>query len=590
MADRDERRFAEVSRDSVKLMAESAGAELGDDVAALLAEDVCYRLREATQDRDINLVELALATNIPKGCAEAMVRVNVSYLDGKGNLEPQGTVPTAVQSLSEDLLKYYQQITRAVLGEDPHLMKVALLDLQSNSKMAALLPYFVYVISGVKSVSHDLEQLNRLLHMVKSLVQNPYLYLGSYVRSLVSSVMYCILEPLAASINPLNDHWTLRDYAALLLSHIFWTHGDLVSGLYHQILLSLQKVLSDPVRPLCSHYGAVVGLHALGWKAVERVLFPHLPAYWANLQAVLDDYSVSNAQVKADGHKVYGAILVAVERLLKMKAVSEPADGGSGAQPGSAGGAVGYRVSSPGLSPPPEPLSEAALGIASHLQAGGAGCPWEEWTPVPLPAMYCELYSFFGDSLAVRFSTGPGFGRYPPGPPARRGDARKEPCGPASNPDTARKMPQLTANLNISPRQDGSPRTDPPPPSLAATGPGRSLARCSSSSSSSSCVQRSKSSVSRLGQRPAGPTRDVFPKARFTSPQTGLPVFSFLIGGRQMGRRCQGRRPFQTTFAPTPPLAAVPPRAYAHKLPVIGRVGKPVRRWAGSHYSLHLPL
>lgn len=36
--------------------------------------------------------------------------------------------------------------------------------------------------------------------------------------------------------------------------------------MYQQILLSLQKVLADPVRPLCSHYGAVVGLHALGWK------------------------------------------------------------------------------------------------------------------------------------------------------------------------------------------------------------------------------------------------------------------------------------------------------------------------------------
>lgn len=34
------------------------------------------------------------------------------------------TVPTAVQSLSDDLLKYYQQITRAILGDDPHLMKV----------------------------------------------------------------------------------------------------------------------------------------------------------------------------------------------------------------------------------------------------------------------------------------------------------------------------------------------------------------------------------------------------------------------------------------------------------------------------------
>lgn len=49
MADREERRFAEVSRESLKLMAESTGVELGDDVAALLAEDVCYRLREAAQ-------------------------------------------------------------------------------------------------------------------------------------------------------------------------------------------------------------------------------------------------------------------------------------------------------------------------------------------------------------------------------------------------------------------------------------------------------------------------------------------------------------------------------------------------------------
>lgn len=33
-------------------------------------------------------------------------------------------VPTAVQTLSDELLKYYQQVTRAILGDDPHLMKV----------------------------------------------------------------------------------------------------------------------------------------------------------------------------------------------------------------------------------------------------------------------------------------------------------------------------------------------------------------------------------------------------------------------------------------------------------------------------------
>lgn len=74
-------------------------------------------------------------------------------------------------------------------------------------------------------MSHDLEQLNRLLHVARSLIQNPFLSLGSYARSLIGSVLYCALEPLAASINPLNDHWTLRDYAAMLLSRIFWWGG-----------------------------------------------------------------------------------------------------------------------------------------------------------------------------------------------------------------------------------------------------------------------------------------------------------------------------------------------------------------------------
>ncbi|NXA57191.1 TAF6L factor, partial [Nothocercus julius] len=177
-------------------MAEAAGLELSDEVAALLAEDVCYRLREATQNssqflkhtrrrrltaEDFNRAlrwsnvevsggggtgsgsgteaALGCGTNVTgpgSGWAAAapsqhhpLPAVHVSYLDGKGNVEPQGAVPSAVSALSDDLLKYYQLVTRAVLGDDPQLMKVALQDLRSNSKIAALLPYFVYVVSGV---------------------------------------------------------------------------------------------------------------------------------------------------------------------------------------------------------------------------------------------------------------------------------------------------------------------------------------------------------------------------------------------------------------------------------------------------------
>uniref|UniRef100_UPI00398F4889 TAF6-like RNA polymerase II p300/CBP-associated factor-associated factor 65 kDa subunit 6L n=1 Tax=Pristiophorus japonicus TaxID=55135 RepID=UPI00398F4889 len=506
----------------------------------------------------------------------------VSYLDSGGNQEPQGLVPMAVSTLSDDLMKYYQQVTRAVLGDDHQLMKVALQDIQSNSKMAALLPYFVYVVSGVKSVSHDLDQLNRLLHIVKSLIRNPYLYLGSYIKSLVSSVMYCILEPLAASINPLNDHWTLRDYAALLLSHIFWWHGDLVSGLYHQILLTLQKVLVDPVRPLCSHYGALVGLHALGWKAVERVLYPHLATYWPNLQAVLDDNSVSNAQVKADGHKVYGAILVAVEKLLKTKAWLEPTPEGWS------------RHSSPGVSPLRDPTAEFGFGIASHLlQTGGGGAagglPGLDQPPPPSPSppqMYRELYAFFGDSLAVRFGTGGGI------PPAAVPPAGKELSGQSAaltsdpkaqrgavnGPDPGRKMPQLTMSLAVSPAGgEGSPVSEPLParPSLQRASP-------APKPKSAACPAHERGPAHHRG---ALGVRDAFQRSRLVAARPGHA--SFLIAGRQMGRRVKGRL-FQTAFPPYrgPSLAS----KYGQKLPMIGRVNKPVRKWLRAEYSLYLPL
>ncbi|XP_060711735.1 TAF6-like RNA polymerase II p300/CBP-associated factor-associated factor 65 kDa subunit 6L isoform X1 [Hemiscyllium ocellatum] len=623
MSERDERRYVELSKESVKLMGESVGLELGDEVSALLAEDVCYRLRETAQnstqfmrhakrrrltvedfnralrwanvepvcgygasdmlpfrsvkdgelfvmeDREVNLVELALATNIPKGCGQTVVRVQVSYLENKATEESQGAVPVAVSSLSDDLLKYYQQITRAVLGDDQQLMKVALQDLQSNSKIAALLPYFVHVVSGVKSVSHDLDQLNRLLHIVKSLIGNPYLYLGNYIKSLVSSVMYCILEPLAASINPLNDHWTLRDYAALLLTHIFRCHGDLVSSLYHQILLTLQKVLIDPVRPLCSHYGALVGLHALGWKAVERVLYPHLHMYWPNLQAVLDDNSVSNAQVKADGHKVYGAILVAVENLLKTKLLMVVSlDGGS--VPGSPAG-----------SPVREPHTEFGFGITSHLLQTGTGLSYELVQPAPgLAQMYQELYSFFGDSLATRFGTGSmipasalgSAGKEPVSQPASGGSDLKAHRPGLNGTDQARKMPQLTMSLVDSPVQGGSP------------GPDQTSLQRAGLTPRTKSTGRTATEQGLVHQRGSLGLHDVFQRAP-VCPQAG--PSTFLIAGRQMGRRGKGRV-FQTSF-PVYHRASLASK-YSQRLPMIGRVNKPIRRWLRADYPLYLPL
>lgn len=56
---------------------------------------------------------------------------------------------------------------------------MALRDLRSNPNISAVLPYFIgFVSSGVKLVSHDLTQLNKLLNTVHALIHNESLYLG----------------------------------------------------------------------------------------------------------------------------------------------------------------------------------------------------------------------------------------------------------------------------------------------------------------------------------------------------------------------------------------------------------------------------
>lgn len=249
-----------------------------------------------------------------------------------------------------------------------------------------------------------------------------------------------------------------------------------------------------------------------------------------------------------------------MERLLKMKAqAAEPPRAGPG-------GRRPEDLPWDGLllpEAPPGGGAEPAFGNGPPLAPGGAGPP-EPGPPAPLAAVYRELYAFFGDSLAARFGTGQ------PSPPAARppGD-KKEPAAAA---DSVRKMPQLTASAAASPPGAGSPR-GAAPPAAPAPPDGRPLPR----------VHRARGAP--RPQPPGAGPRDVFQRSRF-APR-GAPHFRFVIAGRQAGRRCRGRR-FQTAFPA--PCGPGPASRYAQKLPMIGRTGRPARRWARSDYSLYLPL
>lgn len=54
------------------------------------------------EDRDVNLVELALATNIPKGCAETVVRGKTQLLGSRSNLSRETDGAVLLSSFSSE--------------------------------------------------------------------------------------------------------------------------------------------------------------------------------------------------------------------------------------------------------------------------------------------------------------------------------------------------------------------------------------------------------------------------------------------------------------------------------------------------------
>ncbi|XP_059154981.1 uncharacterized protein LOC131940397 isoform X2 [Physella acuta] len=374
----EEKTYAVFTAASVNAMAESARlSPIPHDAAVSLGEDASYRLRQvvmlATQymkhskrrrlgtedfnraakelnvmpvhghgsqdpvsfrhlkdtemhvieDPEVNLVDIALGSYVPKQIGQPSIKAHWLAVEGvikisqTGTSNPQGKVG---RDMSAVHLKYYNCLTKALLSANAEAKKRALQDLKTNSNLVPVLPYLVnFVASGIKSMSHDVGHLTTLLNTVRAMLHNRSLYLmhKPYLTTIVQGVEFCVLDPLAASMNSVNDHWVLRDYAARLLAEIVNRWNSPQNHLRFNTIKYLKEILHDTTKPFYSHYGAIMTLIALGHKAVEDIILPHLPAYWRHLQNALEDKTSENSVNTADSHKVHGALRLAAEKVLR---------------------------------------------------------------------------------------------------------------------------------------------------------------------------------------------------------------------------------------------------------------------------------
>ncbi|GFO48170.1 taf6-like RNA polymerase ii p300/cbp-associated factor-associated factor 65 kda subunit 6l [Plakobranchus ocellatus] len=370
----EEKTFAVVTAESINVMAESAGHQpIPHEAAAALGEDVSYRMRQlvmtASQymkhskrrrmttedfnkaaqvmglmpalghgsqeptmtrhvkdadvhvidDPEVNLSDIALASYVPRQIGQPSIKAHWLAVEGVVKIAGNNSQGKG-REMSATHLKYYNLMTKALLGANTEAKKKALQDLRTNPNLVPVLPYLVnFVVSGIKNMSHDIGQLTTMLNTVRALLHNRSLYLmhKPYLTVIVQGVEFCVLETLAASISSVNDHWVLRDFAARLLAEIINRWNSPQNHLRFNTIKLLKEVLHDTTKSFYSHYGAIMSLIALGHKAIEDVILPHLPTYWPHLKAAMEDRSPEHVVNRLDSQKVYGALRVAGEKIMR---------------------------------------------------------------------------------------------------------------------------------------------------------------------------------------------------------------------------------------------------------------------------------
>ncbi|MCJ1377740.1 hypothetical protein MMC17_000836 [Xylographa soralifera] len=222
--------------------------------------------------------------------------------------------PLVKHILSKELQLYFEKICSALLDETNDEYSVAALaSLRSDPGLHQLVPYFVQFIA--EKVTHNLKSLfvlKQMMQLTSAMLDNESLYVDPYVAAIVPPVLTCLVSPRLGSSSNRLEHYPLRSLAASLLGLIATKYGKSSHTLKPRLARTCLKHFLDPNKPFAVHYGAILGLQAVGGREAVRVLIvPNLKEYGKLLQEAIE----GNTPAKPDAEMAIGAVLGVLEKL-----------------------------------------------------------------------------------------------------------------------------------------------------------------------------------------------------------------------------------------------------------------------------------
>eukprot|EP00697_Spironema_sp_BW2_P003425 gnl/Spiro4/14570_TR7852_c0_g1_i1.p1 gnl/Spiro4/14570_TR7852_c0_g1~~gnl/Spiro4/14570_TR7852_c0_g1_i1.p1 ORF type:complete len:564 (-),score=137.22 gnl/Spiro4/14570_TR7852_c0_g1_i1:8-1639(-) len=339
---------------------------------------------------------------------------------------PVEVKPLVKHVLSHELQLYFETITRGVCSSDPELRQSALHSLQHDPGLHQLVPYFSRFVS--EKVTHNLRNLDMLFAAVRTaaaLIKSAHVGIEPYLHQLMPAILTCVVgKRLCAS--PSEDHWALRRTAADLVAYVCRRFGHAYHELQPRVTKTLLHALLDPSRPLTTHFGAIVGLCALGHYVVRLLLIPNVTAYYRILEPHLSPPTASIPHPPTNDHNGH--------MNSGFSSNSSSSGGGGGAvamvvdgMPGGGGTGTGAAVSSRRAQQnylDAQRVYEAllhacgqyiyALRGALDQVAGGSGLPppaavhalstdraLQLQLPPDFAEIYSQIYAVFGENLRM---------------------------------------------------------------------------------------------------------------------------------------------------------------------------------------------
>ncbi len=244
---------------------------------------------------------------------EAAVVSATTVVSSEGDVEVKQTVKHV---LSKEQQLYYKKITDAVLAvkqgassDHEELLHAALTSLSTDPGIHQLLPYFTkFIATNVTNNLRQLRLLRALMQMIEAMLKSSYLHLEPYLHQLMPAMLTCLVGKRLCE-SPTENHWELRDFAAQLVARICRRYGKEYRDLQPRITKTLLHAFLDPVKPLTTHYGAIVGLGKMGPLVVQSLLLPNMVAY---LNLLLPELTAANPIKRLEANKCYGALLVRI--------------------------------------------------------------------------------------------------------------------------------------------------------------------------------------------------------------------------------------------------------------------------------------